>query len=308
MLAFLLCILKLIDAFGGFWYGTFQKNNRLDISGYSLFAQMVVTLLAFAVGIVISKNMLIGVGVAIAAEAAWVFIYNPVRQRQICPMDKPDFNFGQLKKLFIQLLPVFLASLLSNYLVNMPKYAIQSYATNDMQATFGVIFMPSFAINLLTIFILRPTLTPLAERWAAEDIAGFYKKTVQIILYIFAASAIVILAAWLIGIPVLEIIFGFALDNCRAALVITLLGGALLALANVFYNAIVIMRKQHTIIIAYVVSLIIGFLTEKPLIENFGIYGASWLYCIVTGTLLVCYIVLMIVCIKRMGLKRRIEG
>ena len=46
-----------------------------------------------------------------------------------------------------------------------PKYAIQSFASKELQGIFGYVFMPTSVINLFSIFILRPIIGDLLSKW-----------------------------------------------------------------------------------------------------------------------------------------------
>ena len=52
---------------------------------------------------------------------------------------------------------------------NAPKYAINTYCTDVIQNRYSILFMPAFAINLFSQFVLRPLLTPMAKMWSGGN-------------------------------------------------------------------------------------------------------------------------------------------
>ena len=58
---------------------------------------------------------------------------------------------------------VFANSFAGIYVLNAPKYAIDNYLTEDVQAIFGYIMMPATVITLFTQFVFMPYLNKLKE-------------------------------------------------------------------------------------------------------------------------------------------------
>lgn len=307
-LALTLCLMKLIDAFGGFWYALFQKNERLDISGFSVTMQMVITLAVFAMGILVTREMLVAAVLATAAEAAWVFIYNPLRQRTVAPVGGPEFVWGDMGRLFLQLLPLFIATFLSNYLTNIPRYAIQSAGDDAMQGVFNVIFMPSFVINLLVLFMLRPTLTPLSDYWVSGQYKRFFSVCAKLIAASLGVTAVVLVVAAFLGIPVLQAVFGVDLSGNLGAFLVVLLGGGLLATANIMYNGIIILRRQKYLLIAYIAAVAIGVVCQDGFVRQWGIMGASALFLLMIAVLFASYLLMFFLFATREISRRRIAS
>lgn len=299
VLALVLCVLKAIDAFGGYWYAAFQKVERLDISGFSLFTQMALTLSAFALSLCISHQLLLAAMIATAVEALWVFIFNPLKQRKICPIAKPDFNWPQLRALFMQLLPLFLASYMSFYLGNMPKYTIESIGGSGMQTDFNILFMPAFITNLFMVFVLRPVLTPLSKYWAKKDIHTFFTVIVKLLAICLAVTAGVVLLGFLCGVYVLEFFYGVDLSGCEVSFAIVLLGGGLVAACNVFYDMLIIMRKQLLVVVGYGLTIAIGIGVVPLCVQAFGLFGATLSYLLLGCVLFASFSAIMIMIYRK---------
>ena len=282
-----LCAFNLSDAFGLYYFAAFQNAGRLDISGYSSVMQTLFAVIAFAGTIIISHNLIAAIILATIGKTAWILIYNNIRLMQVAPIGHINFDRSAMKGLFVELLPLFVSSFLANYLANIPKYAIDTAGTSTMQAQFSILFMPSFVINLFLIFVMRPLLTPMATMCTQGNIEGFRKITTKIVASIFAATLVVLVGSYFIGIPILQGIFALDLQGCLSALLITMLGGGIAALSTVFYNNIIILRRQRLVLLVYGASLAVTVLVASPLVAAWGLLGASICYAISSACLLI---------------------
>ena len=149
-----------------------------------------------------------------------------------------------------------------------------------MQTIYNVLFMPSFVINLFMIFFVRPTLTTLAKLWLSRDLRGFFRIIGKLLLLVCGITGGVIALCAIAGIPVLELFYGIDLQGCLVPLLIVLVGGGFLSASNVFYNAMVVIRTQNTIVVGYLVAIAVAIAISEPLVRLDGIMGAAWAYAI----------------------------
>lgn len=305
-LALWLCAFKLIDAFSMYFFAAFQKVGRLDISGYSSVWQVLVSLGSFSLTCFLTQDLIYAAISATIANLIWTGVYNGIRMKQICPIKGPDFNPKAMKQLLIELFPLFLATFLAGYLANIPKYAIDKYWTNEMQAIFGILFMPSFVINLFLIFIMRPVLTPLSKKWNDGEIKPFTLITLKILGAVVCMTIIVLLGCWWIGIPVLRFIYPIISSDDLIPLIIVMAGGGLMGASNALYNALIIQRKQHYVLGAYAIAVLIGSAIANPLTKDYGLAGASMTYLLSSLALLILYLLIYLTALYRM--KKRVEN
>ena len=303
ILALWLCAFKLIDAFSMYFFAAFQKVGRLDISGFSSVWQVIFSLGAFSAVCILTQNLIWAAIAGTIGNFLWTAIYNGIRMKQICPIEGPDFKFRAMKQLFLELFPLFLATFLAGYLANIPKYAIDTYWTSDMQAVFGILFMPSFVINLFLIFIMRPVLTPLSKKWNEGEVKPFTLITLKILGAVVLMTIAVLIGCWFVGIPILNLIYPIVGNDDLVALMIVMGGGGLMGASNVLYNALIIQRKQHHVLGAYAIAVVIAALIANPLTSNFGLNGACMTYLFSSLALFVLYLIVYIAALYKMKKK-----
>ena len=95
------------------------------------------------------------------------------------------------------------------------------------------------------------------------------------------------LVSYLIGTPVLSLIFGVDLNSYQLELTILVFSGILYSIALVFENILTIYRKHNLLLIVYVSMYIVSLLLSKPLIISYGILGA----CISFMLVMVLYVI-----------------
>lgn len=290
LVAYSLCAYRLFEALSQYWFAAFQKEGRLDISGFSLAWRSVISIAVFALALVLSEDIVLSMLLSSASEAVWILCYDVPRLRSIRKVGRPDFSLKPLVSIFAACFPLFISSFLSIYLGNVCKYAIDAVGTNQMQAVFNVLFMPSFVINLFVNFFIRPSLTHMAELWLKREVRAFAKVILKLLLAVVGITAFVIAGCAVVGIPVLELFYGIDLEDSLPALLILLLGGGFLSASVVFYNAMVIIRAQIGVLVSYALAIIVAQLVATPFVSAAGVMGASAAYTISCAGLLVCFV------------------
>ncbi|MFR4781797.1 MAG: hypothetical protein ACLUAR_02060 [Pilosibacter sp.] len=114
-------------------------------------------------------------------------------------------------------------------------------------AVYGAIFMPTSVINLVAGFVIRPYLTKLAVDWETGHLKAFRKIIMNLALIIAALTVLAVGGAWLLGIPVISLLYPNlreGLSTCRMALVLIIIGGALNAFMNLFYYSLLSCRNR----------------------------------------------------------------
>lgn len=290
LLTIALCCFRLVDAFHDYFYALYQKNGRLDLSGLSIFIQASVSTIVLISTLVIGKDILVAVIVATIGKTVFYIVFDASMTKRIIPIGMPTYAAGPLVGIFVSLLPLFLATFCSNYIANITKFAIEQSSVANYQAVYNVLFMPSFAINLLVLFFLRPSLTVLADYWLVRDLISFKRRIVRLLIGVLLVALFVEAVAAVAGIPVLQIIFGIDLTGMGSVLLALLVGSGLASASLVFYNVFIVMRRQKTVLAVYCIVALVCFPVSSSLVARFGLMGAAYSYIAVYALMLVLMI------------------
>lgn len=295
------CIYKITDGFTTLSAGVLQCEGRLDLVGISLTVKTFIVMGLLTAFSLLTKGLVLTSWIVALFAILWTVFVDMLLTSNFVRI-KPLFNFKKIGLLLIECVPLFFSTFLLTYIANQPKYVIDSVLSEEAQNTFGIIFMPSAVICMLGLFAYRPLLTDLTERWTAGDLKGFSKLISTVCIILAVITAVCVLGATVLGIPVLQLLFGVRIGGLRRDLCIILLGGGFYALSNLLYNVIVIFRKQRLMLVAYLAAYVISLIITKPMVLRYALTGASMSYFI---TNLFLALLLLIFCLVLFTKRRR---
>lgn len=306
----LLCFYRGIDAVSDVFQGLFQQKERLDIAGKATVIKAIGPVVVFAIMLIITKDLLIScIGITIAM-AILFYMYDYKMYKEFCLLDRNTkimFNKESLykaRKIAIRCLPLFLNAYLMMSIYNAPKLAIDTGIETGMlptgtQTYYAIIFMAASVLNLI-ISAFRPLITSMAIAFGKQEFKRIYKILGIICIIITGGEIVILVASYLLGIPILSIIYGTgdALLPYKIPLLIVVIGGGVNSLATILDNVIVIFRKQHLLIISYLITFIVTHFISSGLVEEYGINGAAIAFLISMLVLLFLVVLIFMYSIK----------
>ena len=261
--------------------------------GSMLFSARWLSLLAvFTVVAIITRNSVYAIASGCAASLIVFLIGRSVIVRILkrdCgypEISANGFDPGKTILLIRTCFPLFLYDFLAFYVSNSPKYALDKYSGPDVQACFGFVSMPVFVIRLVSGFIFKPQMTLLSEEYNTGKTEMFKKRIRRQFLIIAVLTLICLAGAYVIGIPVLSILYDTDLNDYKTELLIMLTAGGMLAVSSYQIELLTIMRKQKSIITGYIPTAIICFVLINPVTKAFKTTGAASFY--MTAMILLC--------------------
>ena len=299
----MVCLYMMIGALQDVYLGLFQLKDRLDLAGKSLTLRITASMVLFASTILFTKNLTLScISLSVASTLCLVF-YDLRYAKKLDPSHtKPQINKNKQKNLFIACFPLCACSFLSMYVLNAPKFAIDTFFADQggIQTSYGILIMPAAIINLFSIFAFRPVMTPMANNFSKGNFDQFLKILVKLILWILIATIICLILGFFLGIPFLSIIYGVDLKNYETSLLIILIGGGLSALLSVFQYVITIIRQQYKLLIGYIAAGIFAYFISNYLVSSYGIFGGAVSYMSVYAFLILYFLLLMFYYAKKL--------
>ena len=274
---FLVGIVKFFDAFEDVFQGFLQQHKRLDLAGRAKFGRILTTVVLFLVTMLISRNLVISLLVAIGCSTVVLVLLNfpPVMKRTRI---EPQFKFKLIRSLLVVCFPLFVGSFLYTFLGTAPRFAIETFLSVDDQAYFAIIFMPAMVINLGSAILFRPLLTSMADFWEQKNLKSLNELLFKGIGFALALTVVVVGLAIPFGAPVLSFIYGVDVYPYLLPLVIILIGGGLNALSLIMYYMLVIVRKQKIVMLGYGSGAAVITGLAYALVPFISIMGAALSY------------------------------
>ena len=289
----LLILFRAIENISETYQAEFQLNGRLELGGKTIIYRNIIGLIVFFILDYITRNIILSL---IGFLITNIIIFAVYDARLIKKFTKINFkvNKENVIKVIKECIPLAVSTLISMYVINAVKYAIDKSGDYTMQTYFNILYMPTFIINMLSIFIIKPFLKPFGEYWNEKK----YKKFVKIILAIVGILALATICAeigaYIVGIPILNLLYGVDLGDYKIHLMLLIFSGFLYACTNVLFNALGTMRAQKLTTIAYTVVSIFALFVPEKLVELYGMTGASISCIIIMNLLFICMVTFFI--------------
>ena len=284
----LLAVYKGLEAFSDVLYGIMQKNDLLYKVGQSFFIKALLTVGVFAIVDILTKDLILSCLSIIIVWLLVILTYDFYNTRKLIDL-KSKINYKNAIKIFKTGFFVFAITFLGLYISNAPKYAIDSYLENSAQTIFGIIIMPATAITLFGQFILHPYLTSIFELYRKNKIKELKQAIRKLILYISGVGAACLVGAYLIGIPVLNFIYGISLDDYKWQLLVIIVGATLYNIGGAYYLLLTTIRKTFVQFVMYVIISILAIVISNILTKAYAITGATSAYFILMLLYMVFY-------------------
>ena len=311
----LICLFRIVDAFSDVYQGMFQQKERLDLAGMSLTFRTFFSIIIFVLAMILSNNLIISVAAFTLSSFVMVILFDCgvlfLMQKKFSEISLRKWwrDLKSVRDLAIKCLPLFINAYLIMTIYNEPKLSIDLYTSTGVlqsgtQTYYSILFMPAAVVNLLFL-LFRPIITKMAFAFNENNFKQIYKMISVVSLILLGFTVVAMLAAYLLGIPVLSFLYGTgdSLNPYRGALLIIIIGGGFNAMANLFDNVVTVFRNQKYLVIAYLISFLAVKLIANPLVESQGIMGASYTFLISEVVLFLFIFVIFIFSAARKSLK-----
>lgn len=277
VLIFLMTAYKMFDALSDVMEGEFQRRERMDLSGKSMFLRVSLALIVFVLTEYLTGNLILTSILTVAAAlAAFLFIDVPWMRK----MEKISVSFSRIGGLFNSTILLFLGSAMCMWIWNGTKYVVEWTMDATSTLVYGIVFMPTMVINLGSGFLFKPMLTSLTRDYTGGDRKNFVKRISLLLAATVGMTLVAMLGAYLLGVPVLSLIFKEDLTPYRSLLLILLAGGGLNSMGILFYYALTVMRRTGLIFIGYIAVMAASVPLPILMTRAWGLSGAACSYCI----------------------------
>ena len=270
---FAMCLLKAVDCIEEVYEGRLHQRGRLDLAGKVMTVRLVVSIGGMLAAAMLFHSLLIAtdIAAALAAVSAFCMLFCYRKEVAFTPGLVSRRNVGALMRVCF---PVCAANFLQFYLINAPKYAIDAAMDETVQAQYNFIAMPVFVIQLLGMFLYQPVLGRMSAAAANGDRRALLSDIRKIVLGILVIAAVCLAGAWVLGIPVLSLLYATDLSSFRSELMWILVGGIFLALSGFLCAVLTILRRQSAILVIYAAGAVLSLILTGQMVRSSGILGA----------------------------------
>ena len=283
---FLLIVYKVIDGFADVYESEFQRQGCLYLTGRSNTFRTILSVGIFLTTLVSGAGLFAACAAAVLGQIAGVVLFDIVVLRELKRVDY-GWSAKQGVSLTASSILLFVSVFLDFYIFSAAKYAIDAHLGDAASGYFNVIFMPTSVINLAAGFVIRPFLTYLTDCWNEHRFSDFKKKLLTIMAVIGGLTVLAVGGTVVLGRPVLALLewllgksYSGTLTALWPAFIMIVLGGGFYAVLNLYYYALVILRRQKLIFGIYAVLTVLAAILAPRLTVALGIFGAALAYLI----------------------------
>ena len=289
-----MALLRIFDAFEDVYYSEFQRSGRLDTAGKACFARIFTTTFLWSGLYWFTQDLLTSTLITFAVTCVVLIVAYGLPARGVFPL-LPSLNVRGVAGILWECLPLFVAAFLNQYLANAPRFAIHAALGDEELGVFAIIYMPAVAINMLSLFVFRPLLTRMALRWTEGKRGEFFSIVRRGLLTTAGAFAIVAAVTYMIGPPLLTLVFGTDVSGYVGELMVLVLAGALNAASVILYYALATMRRLRAVLAVFVAAGATAYLLAPALTRSLAMMGASLAYAATMGLLALLFALVMLI-------------
>lgn len=281
--------LKATGALEDVFIGRLQQLGRLDIGAriatFRLIASTTVIFSSLWVIPSLHVCLLLGIASEIVLD---ILLVGAARKTGGFTLAQPDFR--RMTGLLWVGIPLCLGMALHNYVGNAPKYLVDLYLTDDMQAVCGYVMMPMFVLVVLSVFVMQPAVKGLGDAWNGNP-CRFLGKAIRHMSIISVLSVAVLGAGLAIGLPLLSALYKVDLLPYRKEFLLLMTGGGLYTLSSYMIVLLTTMRRQMGIVWGCFAALLVYLALGQLMTGRNGFTGACTLYILANAAMLAVFLV-----------------
>ncbi len=289
LIIILLCIFKFCEELSDVYYGVLQKHNKLYVVGKSMFFKSVLNMLLFLIGTYFSRNLLLPVILILINNFLFIYLYDRRNALKLEKIDK-KFNKTFYIKYFKDNLIICLFLFLATYLVNCPKYVMETYLSDELQGIYNILVLPATAVSLVGSFIINPLLVNISKDFAENKINNIKRISNRIIFILLGFGIITCLGGYILGRPVFQLIYNFDIKNYMFAFLLIIVGCTFYTISTVLSMILITTRKLISQLVLNVILAIFSYVLCVILIKNYSIQGGIYAYLITMFLRFIIYV------------------
>lgn len=272
---------KILESIADSMYGVLQIHNKLYIVGISLTMKSVFGFMIFAIVDILTKNIVYGALSIFIVNIAVVIFYDIPWMKHVESVGLTKKNIMQAGKIMKKTAEVFVVVFLTMFSLNIPRYFLDKYHY-DQIGYFGIMAMPITLLTLFISFVLQPNVVNLSELLKRKKIKEFTKIVSKIDLITFTLGILFVISSYLIGVWVLNTVFGIDINNFRIDLTIMVIGAVANAFVSIYVNLLIILRRFKGQFYTLLVTNILAAVLSVYLIDRLAMLGSVLVFMIIS--------------------------
>ncbi|HAP02482.1 MAG TPA: hypothetical protein DCQ87_00275 [Lachnospiraceae bacterium] len=266
---------RLSEAYSDVFHGIDQMHDRYDLIGKSFTLRGIAVIVIFIAGMAVSGNLALTLGLISIATFAISILWDKRLTSKITTIEM-RLKDSKILKLYLSCLPLMLFTFFMGMQMMYAKTVLSEVVGVTRQGIYASISNPTYAIQVMGAALFAPFLPVLAEYLKERDIQGFNRGVRKVTGILVVFSALVLVAASLLGRWVLGIFFGKEILDYYELFIPVVIVIIINTFVYWFQGVLVALRKNVLLAVGMIVDFMLFVILIRPAIEIFGMNGASY--------------------------------
>ena len=266
---------RLSEAYSDVFHGIDQMHDRYDLIGKSFTMRGIAVIVIFIAGMTVTGNLALTLGLISIATFAISILWDKRLTSKITTIEM-RLKDSKILKLYLSCLPLMLFTFFMGMQMMYAKTVLSEVVGVTRQGIYASISNPTYAIQVMGAALFAPFLPVLAEYLKERDIQGFNRGVRKVTGILVVFSALVLVAASLLGRWVLGIFFGKEILDYYELFIPVVIVIIINTFVYWFQGVLVALRKNVLLAVGMIVEFMLFVILIRPAIEIFGMNGASY--------------------------------
>ena len=294
-LIMILVTFKILESIADSLYGVLQIHHKLYVAGISLTMKAMLGFAAFMAVDIVTKNVIYGTLAILLVNVLIIFLYDIlwVRRVEVINVSKKLCKeyIAQAVAIMKHTSAVFVVMFLTMFSLNIPRYFLDK-SHPDQIGYFGIMAMPITLLGLFISFIIQPNVVNLSELLVKRKLKEFAQVVSKINHITFGIGVLSVVLSYLVGVWVLNTIFGININNFQLDLTIMVIGAAANAFVSIYVNLLIIMRRFKGQFYTLLLTDILAVVVSMCLIERLAMLGSVLVFMLISFLQLALWLVI----------------
>ncbi len=281
---------RLSEAYSDVFHGIDQMHDRYDLIGKSFTMRGIAVIVIFIAGMTVTGNLALTLGLISIATFAISILWDKRLTSKITTIEM-RLKDSKILKLYLSCLPLMLFTFFMGMQMMYAKTVLSEVVGVTRQGIYASISNPTYAIQVMGAALFAPFLPVLADYLKEKDIQGFNRGLRKVTGILLVFSALVLVAASLLGRWVLGLFFGKEILDYYELFIPVVIVIIINTFVYWFQGVLVALRKNVLLAVGMIVDFILFAVLIRPAIEIFGMNGASYAQILSLGLYLIFEII-----------------
>lgn len=287
-------LFKISEAVSDVYQAIQQKHLRMDYVGKAYILKSVAEVVVFLAFLLVTGSLVVAVFALSIVSVVEIWTYERIVALRLSREDASQASpqplaaeLAAVRKLLVVCAPMAIYGVLFNTLVQVPRYQLQALRGDEVLGIYASVAMPIMLVQVAANYLFTPLTTPMARMYKDGETSRFVKMFMRVVAAIVIVSVVAFLVAALLGKPVYTLMYGESITDYLYLMYPLILCSVLTALSWFFANTLTILRKLGILLVGSCVAFVVALASGFPLIDAFGMNGASFACLAALGTFVV---------------------